>query len=104
MTVSTSLRRREERWGYALVPSGLKTEDSSETITAEEVQVHLKALIRQVAAGQDILIEDFTTRTRRNIEDSDGTLILNLGNPVGHAEALSSWHPSVLGCAQRSTR
>ena len=76
----------------------------SATITAEEVQVHLKALIRQVAAGQDILIEDFTTRTRRNIEDSDGTLILNLGNPVGHAEALSSGHPSVLGCAQRSTR
>lgn len=28
------------------------------TITVEEAQVHLKALIRQVAAGQDIIITE----------------------------------------------
>jgi len=30
----------------------------SATITVEEAQVHLKALIRQVAAGQDIIITE----------------------------------------------
>jgi len=28
------------------------------TITVEEAQVHLKSLIRQVAAGQDIIITE----------------------------------------------
>ena len=31
---------------------------------------------------------NYPIHTRRNIEDSDRTLILNLGNPMGHAEAI----------------